>query len=450
MKFYNREPQLAELHRIQELAFKDYSKMTVVTGRRRVGKTSLIIHALSNDDQAKAPAAKTPTVYLFVSRKSEGALCRDFAEEASRALDILVPYEINSFGRMFRFLMETGVNRPFNLVIDEFQEFDYVNRSLFSDIQNYWDQYRKKSKVNLLISGSVYSLMNKIFKNSKEPLFGRADNILTLKPFPPSVLKEIMRDNYPAYTNDDLLALYSFTGGVPKYIEQFCDQEALSLPKMIDFMAREDSPSIDEGRNLLINEIGKNYGVYFSILAAVSGGATAQNTIEDRVGEVSISGHIKRLIENYQILTRRRPLLAKEGSHTVRYEIEDNFLHFWFAYFEKYRSLIEIGNIEAVHRKITDSYTNYSGLMLERYFKKHLAETKEFMDIGSWWEAKGNENQIDIIALKLEKNQALAVEVKRKQENFRISKLEEKVEHLKAKAMPNYEFELKCLSLDDM
>jgi AAA+ ATPase superfamily predicted ATPase len=444
MKFYNREVQLAELRRIQKLAFKDYSKMTVVTGRRRIGKTSLIAHALESS------RAKPPTVYLFVSRKSEGALCRDFAEEASRMLDILVPYEIQSFGRMFRFLMEAGMNRPFNLVIDEFQEFDYINKSVFSDIQNYWDQYRKKSKVNLIISGSVYSLITRIFKNSKEPLFGRADNILTLKAFPPSILKEIMRDNYSEYTNDDLLGLYTFTGGIPKYIEQFCDQGALSVSKMIDFMAREDSPFIDEGQNLLINEIGKNYGVYFSILSAVSGGATAQNAIADRVGDVSISGHIKRLIEDYQILTRRRPILAKEGSHTVRYEIEDNFLHFWFAYFEKYRPLIEIGNIQALHKKIASSYTVYSGPMLEKYFKSLLAETKEFRDIGSWWESKGNENQIDIVALQLEKNQALVAEVKRRQENFRISKLEEKVGHLRAKAMPAYEFELKCLSLEDM
>jgi AAA+ ATPase superfamily predicted ATPase len=445
MKFYNRESHLAEMKRIQNLAFKDYSKMTIITGRRRIGKTSLIHQALEVVDKKN-----TPTIYLFVTRKSEAALCREFAETASRVLDLLISNEISSFGNLFRALMEVGLNRKFNLVIDEFQEFEYVNQSIYGDIQNYWDQMRKKTKVNLIISGSVYSLMTKIFKNSKEPLFGRADNILTLQAFPPSVLKEIMHDNFPTYTNDDLLALYTFTGGVPKYVEQLCDSESLSIPKMIDFIARTDSPFIDEGKNLLINEIGKNYGIYFSILSAVSSGATAQNNIESIVGDVSISGHIKRLIEDYQILTRRRPILAKEGSHTVRYEIEDNFLHFWFAYFDKYRSLIEIGDLESLHKIIADSYTNYSGLMLERYFKKYLAEQRGFMDIGSWWEAKGNENEIDIVAIHLEKNKALAAEVKRKQENFRMSKLEEKVKHLKEKSMPKYEFDLKCLSLEDM
>jgi Holliday junction resolvase len=88
--------------------------------------------------------------------------------------------------------------------------------------------------------------------------------------------------------------------------------------------------------------------------------------------------------------------------------------------------------------------------MLERYFKKQLAENGGFREIGSWWEAKGNENQIDIVALRMEKNKALIVEVKRRQENFRMSRLEEKARHLKEKAMPRYRLELKCLTLDDM
>ena len=63
--------------------------------------------------------------------------------------------------------------------------------------------------MNLIVSGSVYSLMNKIFQNNKEPLFGRADNIIELSPFSLPVLREIIHDYHPTYTNDDLLALYT-------------------------------------------------------------------------------------------------------------------------------------------------------------------------------------------------------------------------------------------------
>jgi AAA+ ATPase superfamily predicted ATPase len=445
MKFYDREDELAELLRIQGLAINDYSKMTIVTGRRRIGKTSLITKAMESDG-----ATRIPTLYLFVSRKSEAVLCRDFANEASRVLGSHFPLRVGSFGELFKMLCEAGQHRAYNLIIDEFQEFDSINPSIFSDMQNYWDQFRKRTRINLIISGSVYSLMHKIFRDAKEPLFGRADNMITLRAFPPSTLKKVLSDNSPRYTNDDLLALYSFTGGVAKYVELFCDSHALTVDAMIEFMARTNSPFLDEGKNLLITELGKNYGVYFSILQALSEGATTQSRIEGVVGKRSISGHIKRLIEDYGILAHKRPIMAKGGSQTVRYELSDNFLHLWFAYFEKHRSLVEIGNTEELCRIMKDSYSTYSGLMLERYFRELLAETKGYREIGSWWEAKDEQSEIDIVALKLEKNQALAVEVKRKQENFRITKLQDKVDRLRKKDMPAYQFELKCLTLEDM
>jgi AAA+ ATPase superfamily predicted ATPase len=87
-------------------------------------------------------------------------------------------------------LMELATKRHFNLVIDEFHEFYNINPSIFSDIQNIWDQYRRKARVNLIVSVSVYSLMQKIFQNAKEPLFGRADNIMKLSAFDTDTLKK--------------------------------------------------------------------------------------------------------------------------------------------------------------------------------------------------------------------------------------------------------------------
>lgn len=49
--------------------------------------------------------------------------------------------------------------------------------------------------------------------------------------------------------------------------------------------------------------------------------------------------------------------------------------------------------------------------MLERYFKQKFAESFLYKDIGSWWELKGNAYEIDIVALCLEKDKAVAVEV---------------------------------------
>ena len=262
MKFYDRINELAELKRIQALAFSDHSRLTVVTGRRRIGKTSLILKAVED----------LPTVYLFVGRKNEATLCAEFIPLVAQALGIFVPNEIRTFRTLFQFLMETGRQRSFNLVIDEFQEFQNINPAIFSDMQNIWDTYRQTTRVNLIVSGSVYSLMRKIFQNAKEPLFGRADNIIKLAAFSLTTLKEIMCDFHPAHTNDDLLALYSFTGGVPKYVELFCENVTLSVNDIIEFMVRDNSPFTDEGKNLLIEELGKNYTTYFSILSAISHG----------------------------------------------------------------------------------------------------------------------------------------------------------------------------------
>lgn len=440
MEFYDRTNELAELQRIQNLSFSDHSRLTVVTGRRRIGKTSLIMKSVEG----------LPTVYLFVGRKAEATLCSEFIPVISQSLDTFVPAEIRTFRSLFQYLMELASNKAFNLVIDEFQEFYNIDESVYSDMQNIWDAYRRKSKMNLIVSGSIYSLMQKIFQGKKEPLFGRADNIIKLSAFDLSTLKDIMRDYRSGYTNDDLLALYSFTGGVPKYVELFCDNQMLSVDEMISFMVRENSPFTDEGKNLLIEELGKNYATYFSILSAISGGINTQPGIEAALGDKSIGGQIKRLIEDYNIIVRQRPILAKEGSQTVRYEIQDNFLRFWFNYFDRYRSLIEIKNFVGLQSIIKKDYPTYSGIMLERYFKQQFAESFQYRAIGSWWELKGYQNEIDIVGLKLEKNQAVVAEVKRQKKNFKPEFLVAKTEHLKQKLLPKYRIEMRCLSLEDM
>ena len=294
--------------------------------------------------------------------------------------------------------------------------------------------------------------MQKIFQSKKEPLFGRADNIIKLSAFDLSTLKDIMRDYRSGYTNDDLLALYSFTGGVPKYVELFCDNQMLSVDEMISFMVRENSPFTDEGKNLLIEELGKNYATYFSILSAISGGINTQPGIEAALGDKSIGGQIKRLIEDYNIIVRQRPILAKEGSQTVRYEIQDNFLRFWFNYFDRYRSLIEIKNFVGLQSIIKKDYPTFSGLALEMYFRQKMMEGKEFADIGSWWQGKNKKDQdeIDIVGLYAEEKKALVAEVKRQSKNFKPDLFALKVEELRKKGLFKYEIESRLFSMEDM
>ena len=307
MKFYDRKEELRELRRVQKQAFEEHSRMTVLTGRRRIGKTSL----------GRMVMEGTPSVYFFVSRKDEALLCQDFMEQIRQTLGD-VPTGLKTFKEVFRLLMIFGQNKKFTLFIDEFQEFWQINKSIFSDIQNLWDQYRRQTNIHLILSGSVYTMMEKIFKDSKEPLFGRADLEIRLKPFRTDVMKEIMRDANPEYTNDDLLALYGITGGVPKYIELFINNGCTNLDSMIGFMTRPDSQFIEEGRNLLIQEFGKNYGTYFSILSLIACGEMTQKDIQAKMEDgKNIGGQLRILEEDYKT-TILLETMAGKGSEIGR------------------------------------------------------------------------------------------------------------------------------------
>ena len=441
MKFYNREKELDWLGHTREIAFGNYSQMTMVTGRRRIGKTKLILKSCEG----------TPTVYLFIDRSNEAMLCGTCAREASEALGIYISPEITSFASLFETLMNIGRNKAFNLVIDEFQEFFYINPSVYSRIQDIWDRYKDTTHVNFIASGSVYTLMHRIFMDYKEPLYGRCDNTIKLRPFGTDVLKQIISDHKPDYTNDDLLALYTFTGGIPKYIESFMDNGCTDMESMVDWMMRPNSLFQNEGKALLVQEFGKKYGNYFALLSAIANGDNTQQKLSGLMGDVSINGHLKRLEEDYELIGRKRPLFAKEGTQTVRFEITDLFLRFWFRYFIKYHYLIEIENLERLGEIIKSDYPTYSGLTLEIYFRKKLMESKIFDQIGSWWQAKQDDPcEVDIVAIYAERKRALVAEVKRKRKNFKPEDFKRKVEILRTKILSKYEIEPVLYCLEDM
>lgn len=445
MRFYNRENEIAELKRICNLSFTHNSRMTVLTGRRRIGKTSLIKKAFEDSD--------APMLYFFTGRKAEAALVDDFVREIHDKLHGYVPEGLMSVTGVLRYLFELAKTMSFTLVIDEFQEFITVNPSVFSDLQNLWDSYRSDTRMNLVLSGSVMSMMRRIFTDAHEPLFGRADNIINLRPFRIKVMKEILKDYNPEYTNEDLLALYSITGGIPKYIELFCDNGHVTGDSMIRFSVSYMSPFIDEGRNLLITEFGRDYGTYFSILLAIAQGRTSQAEITAALGGMAIGGHLERLENTYNIISKFRPVMSKPGSkNTVRFRISDNFMQFWFRFIERNRSMIELDNYDDLRDVVMRDYPAYSGLILEKYFRQLLTEGGGFREMGSWWEAKAGKeaNEIDIVGIRTEGKSALVAEVKRNARNYDNKSFMAKIEHIRAKILSGYEIESRLYTIDDM
>ena len=202
MKFYDREQEMEALRKIEALSEHD-AQMTVITGRRRIGKTTLIKKAFT----------RIPFVYFFVGKKSETLLCGELVEIIRESLGEELGV-FSDFSRLLKAIMGISKHRNFTLVLDEFQNLSHTRGSIYSDIQNVWDDNKEESKINLVVCGSIYSKMKKIFDDKDEPLYGRATARFKIRPFSISTVKEIMRDSKPDYTNEDLLAMYMITGGV--------------------------------------------------------------------------------------------------------------------------------------------------------------------------------------------------------------------------------------------
>jgi uncharacterized protein len=439
MKFYNREKEIARLKKIQQLSLKN-AQFTVLTGRRRIGKTQLLLNA----------SAEQPTLYFFVARKAESFLCQDFIQEIKEKLKIPLLGEISSFGKLFEYLMVYSKEKPFNLIIDEFQEFFHIAPHVYSEMQHHWDINEAESKINLIVSGSAFSMMHRIFENSKEPLFGRATQKLTVKPFETSVLKEILEDHFTAWSPEDLLALYSFTGGVAKYVQLLMDGGAFTKKAMIDLIIKEDSLFLQEGKNMLIEEFGKEYATYFTILSAIARGENTRKKIESLVNR-EVGGYLTKMERDYSLIAKSIPVFSKVETKNVRYVIEDNFLTFWFRFMYKYSHLIEIKGFKELKTIVNRDYSTFSGKILERYFRTKLIEEKGITRIGSYWDRKG-ETEIDLISVNELDKTAEFIEVKRNPANIDMDKLRQKSYNflMSTGQLKDYQIIYRGMSLNDI
>ena len=76
MRFYNREDELEILAKNREQS-ANQSVMTTLIGRRRTGKTSLLLKSVEG----------TRHLYLYVSKDNEQMLCKKFQEQATASCE---------------------------------------------------------------------------------------------------------------------------------------------------------------------------------------------------------------------------------------------------------------------------------------------------------------------------------------------------------------------------
>ena len=204
---------------------------------------------------------------------------------------------------------------------------------------------------------------------------------------------------------------------------------------------------IDEGHYRLAEEFGTEHSTYFSILSAIAAGHTSRPVIEALL-EVSVGPQLDRLEREFEIIERHRPALSKEGTRLVRYRLADAFLAFWFRFIYRHRSAIEIGNYGFIHKAIERDYATWSGQWLEQVIRDRVAASRDYNIVGNYWE-RGNQNEIDLVAINELEKKALIGEIKRNPKNIRLSLLREKSARI-VQQLKGYEIDYCGFSLEDL
>lgn len=437
MEFYDREDEISILKENEKQA-RQHAVFTVLMGRRRVGKTTLLTAALDGSDYA----------YLFVSKDSEAVLCQKFQQTLEEQLDIRIYGSISHFRDLFEVIMKESLKRHFTIIFDEFQTLYKVNPAIFSEMQDLWDRYHRDSHLYLIASGSIQSLMKRIFEDQNEPLYGRPTSKLTLLPFKISVIKQIFRDHCPDYKNEDLLCLYMITGGVAKYVELLMDAGCYTKEKMLNYVCRQDSYFLSEGRDLMNQEFSDDSVTYFSILQLIAGGKNTRSDIDGAM-QKDMGVYLQNLEKNFMMVARLKPLLAKPNSKVSAYEISDQFLRFWFRFVWPYQSLIERRQLSLLRQNMGQHYEQFTGRTLEQYFQAQAMETGQYTLVGNWWDRKGG-NEIDMIALNEFDHTGIAAEIKRNHRKISLTSLQDKVNVLPQQSFGEYTLSLRGLSIEDM
>ena len=289
--------------------------------------------------------------------------------------------------------------------------------------------------------------MHKIFDNEDEPLYGRQDCRLNMQPFRINVLKQILYDHNPQYTSEDLLCLYTLTGGVAKYVAWLMDAKATTKTKMLRWVTQTGSPYLSEGTELIMSEFGKDYSNYLSILQLIASGMTTQAEIDGVIGK-NTGAYLCNLEEDYSYIHRKQPLFSKPNGRNSRWSLDDCFLRFWFRFILRNQALVEMERNDLLLEIVEKGYEQYTGPTLEQYFRQKWMEEERVTSVGNYWDRKGL-NEIDLIALNDIDKTATLAEIKRQRKKISLTDLAEKAATL-TKELSTYTVNLIGLSMDDM
>lgn len=359
-KFIGRERELAAL---QSKFDKGGFCMSVIYGRRRIGKTMLINRFMEKQD--------CKVISFTAVEQSEKVLLSMMGETVLETIapDMLGVFDFTDFDKLFTLIGKYAKNERLIFFIDEYPYLAKQCPYIQSVIQKHVDTTWKDSNLFFIICGSLIGFMKDEVLSESAPLHGRSDLELNIKSFSYKETALFV----PSYSNEEKAIVYGLTGGVAKYIEQF--DEALSLDENI--VNQFFSPSgyfSEEQVKTVITSDRQSPGLYNSIIYAVASGKTKNNEIATLCGADDITYPLKMLTKG-EILEKR---MAKKPY----YILSDSMLEFYFRYVNPAVGLINAGNGRIYYEsRVKGKLHEFMGKVFEKMAKDYLLEKSGTQDI---------------------------------------------------------------------
>lgn len=365
-----------------------------VYGRRRVGKSEMIVHFMD----------KKPGIY-FVGKRAPGETqITEFLETAARALNepLLAQARVSGWREALDLVVKryTGKQKLI-LALDEFQWMAEGATELPSVIQELWDRHWAKSgRVMLILCGSYLGFMEREVLGKKSPLFGRRTGQILLRPFNHLEAAEF----HPRWSVIDHAKAYAICGGIPMYLLAF--DEKLSIEQNIIARVLDEISVLFREPEFLLREELRDLMPYHAVLMALAQGKTAPAQLSSTTG-IDVRGlnyHLSTLVD-LGYVQRRYPLTEdKPGVRTVRYALDDPFLRFWFRFLFPHQSTLRLlGPKQGFAEIIKPELDAYFGRCFERLCRECLpmiyqAEgVRAAFECGEYWDKN---TQIDVIGVR--------------------------------------------------
>ena len=400
MKFYNRVSELKELQTLSSAAEKQ-SVMVVLTGVRRVGKTELITEFFR----------KEKAMYFFVTKtKTSLQLLDEFSKIISTELNLSHLITIKNWDDFFEVLFSESRNKKITIAFDEFQRFASIEPALPSILQKHFDLQKKKSKLFIIISGSSFGLLKKLFIDEGSPLFQRPANIIRLKPFKFKLINEML-DDLGINSFEEKIELYSFFGGIPKFYE-LMELYNINNKKnaLRELLFRHEAPLRKEVQDVISEEFGKQSSTYYSILTAIALGKTKPNEIADYAGikHTSLPAYMYDVVELLGAVDKELQVTEKSTSKKVKFNLSNSFFRFWFRFIYPKESDYRLGRFDLIMQDFEEQQPSFIGTAFEEICKEAIIESgiaNKYSKIGKWWgnyrDDSGEKRtaEIDLVAL---------------------------------------------------